>query len=217
MKPLQERFWDRVKKTEGCWEWQKYRDSNGYGEFQFCENKKKGNISAHRYSYFLANPGADETLIVCHKCDNPCCVRPDHLFLGTHQDNVDDKVRKGRQAIAETNGRSKLTWDIVKEIRTTFKNNTSHFAEKYSINSSSIRNVLQGKTWKDKNFVPIKTEALFIKGHTLSQIISTEKVLEIKKLISEGIGPTKISEITGVKNQRIRDIKRGVAYYNITL
>lgn len=85
-------FWVKVKKSDGCWEWQGCRDSGGYGFFWW--NNKQ--LKAHRFlaQYILRWNIAD--LMVCHKCDNPSCVRPDHLFVGTTDDNMADMVAKGR-------------------------------------------------------------------------------------------------------------------------
>ncbi len=93
--PAEERFWRRVQTSEGCWEWTGSRRGNGYGVHWTDERKLTG---AHRYSYELHHGAiADSSLFVCHHCDNPPCVRPDHLFLGTVLDNARDMVAKGRQ------------------------------------------------------------------------------------------------------------------------
>ena len=87
-----DRFWAKVNKTENCWEWTASKLPGGNGIFKF--NKKTDLV--HRLSYELAFGNFDPTLCVLHKCDNPGCVKPDHLFLGTHQDNMTDKKKKGR-------------------------------------------------------------------------------------------------------------------------
>lgn len=86
-------FWTRVRKSRGCWVWTGTISPKGYGVFSFQQRQ----IRAHRHSYAIhfGNPGR---LCVCHKCDNPSCVRPSHLFLGTVQDNNRDRFRKGNYA-----------------------------------------------------------------------------------------------------------------------
>jgi hypothetical protein len=91
---LEERFWRKVKKSEGCWEWQGWRDDGGYGSIGSFGNADR--VKTHRYSWQLHNGPIPDDLLVCHTCDNPPCVRPDHLFLGTHLDNMRDKMKKGR-------------------------------------------------------------------------------------------------------------------------
>ncbi|RSK29880.1 HNH endonuclease signature motif containing protein [Hymenobacter metallilatus] len=85
-------FWDSVKKEDRCWVWQRGLNRTGYG--QFCVFGS--NIYAHRFSYSLHFGPIPDGMVICHKCDNPSCVRPEHLFLGTYSDNTQDAVQKGR-------------------------------------------------------------------------------------------------------------------------
>lgn len=89
---MRRRFWAKVNKTESCWEWEASFGFADYGKFRVGPTY----VSAHRVAYYIEYGKFNEELLVCHKCDNPKCVRPDHLFLGTDADNGRDKMKKGR-------------------------------------------------------------------------------------------------------------------------
>ena len=92
---MTERFWENVSKTETCWVWIGHRKETNYGVIS--EGKRKGRPkSAHRYSWEIHNGPIPEGLCVLHRCDNPPCVNPEHLFLGTLADNAQDMLAKGR-------------------------------------------------------------------------------------------------------------------------
>jgi hypothetical protein len=93
--PAYERFWRHVHKVEiGCWEWTASLNTSGYGQFNATSGQPP--IRAHRYSWVLHFGSIPDGFFVCHHCDNPRCVRPDHLFLGTAEHNNRDARRKGR-------------------------------------------------------------------------------------------------------------------------
>jgi hypothetical protein len=151
-----ERFWNKVDKTSGCWIWTGAKSKKGYGRFKF-----RGKlVSPHRFSWELRNgpiPKGEgfHGTCVCHKCDNPRCVNPDHLFLGTHKDNMRDAIAKGRIVLGGARGErigvSKLTDEKVKEIRNLYKSGEyalRKLAEMYSVGYSTIRDIVVGKSWK---------------------------------------------------------------------
>ncbi len=96
-RPLIDRFWDSVHKTDGCWEWKgqlqyKFIPSLQYGIFNIGDRHYR----AHRWIYEYLYGPVPKGMFVCHRCDNPSCVRPEHLFLGTNSDNQKDCAQKGR-------------------------------------------------------------------------------------------------------------------------
>ena len=142
----EERFWHKVKKTDGCWEWLAHKDKDGYGNF-----KVKGKtVSAHRFSYELHTGEIPQGLFVLHKCDNPSCVNPDHLFLGTHQDNMNDMVNKDRSDHGEKVNTAKLSEMKVREIVKRFKDGLRNvdIAREYGVTRQNVRSIRLGRTWK---------------------------------------------------------------------
>lgn len=143
------RFWSRVKRgtpTE-CWPWIAYRNCKGYGLFWDGERT----TAAHRFAYRLKH-GAYSSQLVCHRCDNPPCCNPDHLFAGTDSDNVRDSVAKGRRAhiFGENNNRVILTLKQVIEIRERYAAGeyAIELAEKFGVSQPTISAICSGRNWK---------------------------------------------------------------------
>ncbi len=97
---VEERFWSYVNKTDGCWLWIGNRCPKGYGILAVKRRPKR----AHRVSWEMHFGAIPEGLLICHRCDTPGCIRPDHLFIGTQQDNLDDMYQKGRGPTGDKNG-----------------------------------------------------------------------------------------------------------------
>jgi hypothetical protein len=132
--------------TSECWNWEAGINNKGYGKFSL--SSVGGDVYAHRFSYTIHNGEIPVDLIVMHSCDNPRCVNPRHLSVGTHQDNADDKVAKNRQArmFGEDNPASKLTEKQVIDIRTE-RISQAEFAKLYDIDSSQISRITNNLKW----------------------------------------------------------------------
>lgn len=154
---LRERFFDKINKSsdDSCWIWEGCRDSDGYGNFFLGDLEGYPRLAkAHRVSYAQHKGPFDQELLVCHHCDNPWCVNPDHLFLGTNQDNCDDKIRKGRNKcsvqVGSQNNASKLSEEDVLEIvgfLPTFNN--KEISKKFSgkVSHQQVSLIRRGKSW----------------------------------------------------------------------
>lgn len=145
-----ERFFQKVypEPNTGCWLWGGSLNTSGYGNIL---KRTYGYSIAHRFSYFLHYGEFNSNLHVLHICDTPCCVNPNHLFLGTNNDNVRDRYNKGRSARGETHHKSKITNDDVLEIRKLFASGKflkAQLALLYGLTSQSITGIVNRKTWR---------------------------------------------------------------------
>lgn len=154
--PVEVRFHRKYRvMPSGCWHWTDAPDRYGYGRLQI----KKRAVKAHRISYALHNGDLPADRLVCHSCDNPICVNPAHLFLGTDFDNRQDAKVKGRIPAkpgapnpGETNGRAKLTDAIVRDLldrhgRSEIKSAAAE-ARALGVNPCIVQGILRGTKWK---------------------------------------------------------------------
>jgi len=146
---LELRFWSKVDKSNDCWNWTR-SNSNGYGCFYFGHKRYIASRLAYEITYGKIPDGID----VCHKCDNKACVRPDHLFLGTAKDNMQDCINKGRWGSrqGEKNSQAKLTPIKVVNLRKDYacrQFSIKELSGKYSITKSTIYRIIKGnyKGW----------------------------------------------------------------------
>ena len=138
----EEKFWKNIQKTPGCWIWTGATKTRGYGLMR--SGIGDGKMLSHRFAWELFNgpiPKGDSphSYCVCHKCDNPSCCNPDHLFLASHNDNMADMNRKGRHA-------AKLSPAQVLEIRDSHLTHRQ-VAEQYGVHRKTVEKIRQGKRW----------------------------------------------------------------------
>ncbi len=145
MKPVKERLIDGIEivTESGCWIWMRSTIEKGYGRISV---KQKSNL-AHRASYREFVGEIPDGMCVLHRCDNPPCINPDHLFLGTHMDNTKDKIKKGRQKCGFHNSANTKEKDVLFIRRS--NENAAVLAERFNLTSDSIGNIRNYKTWKN--------------------------------------------------------------------
>ena len=142
-KPIEERFWKRVNKTETCWLWTGAKLQKGYGRLWLERTRKVE--SAHRVSWEIKYGPVPESLCVLHRCDVPSCVRPDHLFLGTMIDNMRDAEVKDRVF------RQKLTSEQAARIKALVKSGEklSRIAARFGVSDVLIGFIKRGTIWRN--------------------------------------------------------------------
>ena len=138
----------KYKIKESCWEcYSHYCDSNGYPVSTI--NGKFDRIYRHFYKKFKGD--IQKGLVIRHTCDNRLCINPEHLIIGTHADNVKDRVERGRSAKGMKNGRSKLNIEQVKLIKTDNTTPKTQLAKRFGVDPKVIRDIKNGKTWSSVN------------------------------------------------------------------
>lgn len=148
------RFWDKVDQPyvgHGCWQWLAGKDKDGYGNLAL-PGRRGGSIRAHRFSWVLHYGSIPEGMLVLHKCDNPSCVNPVHLFLGTYHDNYHDmktkkRWRPGGCRPGEDHPLAKLCEKDVKRIRSS-KLSGPELARQLGVRKQTISSVRRKETWK---------------------------------------------------------------------
>lgn len=144
---IQSRFWAKVTKGDPseCWEWNRGCDADGYGVFHF----KYATYRAHRMAWTLTHGELSPALAICHRCDNPPCCNPAHMFPGTLNDNNVDKAQKGRSLIGAENPRARITDAQVLEIRRLSAMGVRRRAlsERFSISVAQTRRIVVGEQW----------------------------------------------------------------------
>lgn len=148
------RFWSKVQRTDGCWLWTGSRSGGSsrakYGQFTYTIGpNQQRHVNTHVYSYELAHGSVPDGLEVMHTCNNPRCVRPDHLKAGTHKQNVADAVRDGLYRKRDERGRKprKLTAEQVQEIVDLHRGGMrqNRIAQRFDVSTTTVCLILSGK------------------------------------------------------------------------
>jgi hypothetical protein len=142
-KPIEEEFAKHFKKTDGCWEWTSFRDKDGYGLFSYAKKMYRAHVLALKFDGRPVEDGQ----FGCHHCDNPCCVRPDHLYPGTQKQNMTDARSRNRVRIGEQVHAAKLTAEDVRKIRMSSET-CIVLGARYGVAGSNISMIRSRRTWK---------------------------------------------------------------------
>lgn len=215
------RFWAKVdiRSSEECWEWKACKNrSSGYGFFGI-ESK---NRNAHRVAYEIHYKQEPGDLFVCHRCDNPSCVNPHHLFLGTAKDNMADKIKKGRHTYGSRSNRNLLQEEDIPVIRETYAKGgitQKRLGEIYGVSEATISAMLHGRNWGH-----IESDVVIPDGRTMQvrnrdwpkgsshprAVLTEDLVREIRSRWARGgVSQSQIARDLGLKKHNVQQAVAG--------
>ena len=202
----------RVKKTETCWVWIGGRDIDGYGSFR---GKVRGleYKKAHRFSYALHEADVPRYKHVLHRCDNPWCVNPDHLFLGTNADNMADKMAKGRFRVPRgaASHWAVLTEEQVRAIAIDARPYAAIAAD-YEVSPQTVGDIKNRRSWRHIDVSPVKGRRVG-PNRGKSDKLDPQRVREIRASAER---LTILAERYGVSTQTICDIRKRRSWRHVT-
>jgi uncharacterized protein YerC len=210
----EEKFWAQVEKTDTCWNWTSGKDKDGYGSFLGKVGDRVVYRRAHRFAYALVHGDIPHGMCVCHSCDNPPCVNPEHLFLGTDSDNMNDKISKGwhRAAFGEDAGKAILTEEQVRAILIDPRPHTAIAAD-YGVKGATIGSIKQRVSWSHITDVE-PVHAVRVSAHKgVSDKITPEIVVGIR---ASNESYSRLAQKYGVSISTICDIRKRRSWAHVT-
>jgi DNA-binding MarR family transcriptional regulator len=199
-----ERFVSLTQRGPGCWEWLGSKDADGYGKMRIGNRKA---ARAHRIAWTIAHSDPGK-MLVCHHCDNPGCVRPDHLFLGTALDNNRDRQSKGRPNNAprgELNTQAKLTAEQARqvvELYRTGKFRQRDLGEMFGVTQSAVQLLLSGKNWRHSGIEPV-TGMRSAPKRSRRKLADQERAALIAEYAAGGASQAALAEQYGVSQSYV--------------
>lgn len=203
-----ERFWSKVKVTESCWLWCAGKNGDGYGSFWYKGRPMGAHIVSFEDEYGCSVPSG---LCVCHTCDNPPCIRPDHLWIGTRLDNWNDMRLKGRHTHGESHAKAILNTQDIIDIRRLRSDGISAvaIAKWYGIPGVTVSPILRGEAWKHVLGAADMSISTANKGSKVpSAKLHEDDIHVIRNLIAHNRSVTAIATMFGVSRAAIRLIRQ---------
>jgi len=209
------RFWAKVdiRSHDECWPWVASRKRQGYGQFKL----DGGMRLTHRVIWELMYGEIPDGMNVCHRCDNPPCVNPSHLFLGTQADNMADMTKKGRQASGERHPKAKLSLADVRNIRerNATGESTTALAREFGISNIGVSSVVRGAYWRDAPG-PLRTTLSGQGGQHPRAKLTEAGVDEIRQRRAQGEQLRTLADEFGVSVSTIGSAARGDTWRHVT-